>query len=313
VFCSVRIAQVYSKNTIAELFGPKEVDRIQARHTGGVSGQKGTRFEDFFAVFKLVEELSFCYRNGSTRYKNVRRAIVRAQVFAMIDDVAVEVRKPRIAEHYQLKNARQVSWGSGRNSLAEAFLQQKRLCNKVKVKSRLYLVVPNQALRTRLQNSASSGLSKCATVAVFPFGSIPLLVQMHKPLRKALIKLSPFRKASVENDKLLSLAKFVCGHWFAANNKLSINDLAMAMEKEAGAFCRPMKGTRPMPSDIDKLLSRIPRFKWKLHKGFLFWSYGKTDSGRYPHHCWTREFDRLLARIQQHRPDSFEAIEGDLR
>jgi hypothetical protein len=124
-------------------------------------------------------------------------------------------------------------------------------------------------------------------------------VQTHNRFRKALIKLSPFGQTNVENDKLLSLAKFVCGHWFAADNKMSINDLARAMETEAGAFCRPMKGTRLIPSDVNILLSGIPGFSWKLHKGFLFWSYAKTDSGRYPHHCWTGEFDRLLARIKQ--------------
>jgi hypothetical protein len=159
---------VYSKSTITQLFGPNEVDKIQARHTGGLSGQKGTRFEDLFAVFKLTEELSFCYSNASAGFKNVRRAIVRSQVFAIVDDIAVELKKPRMVEHYQLKNVHHLSWGSGSHSVAEAFVRQKKLCNKVNVMSKLYLVVPNQVLRTRLQNTTSSKLSKCAIVIVFP-------------------------------------------------------------------------------------------------------------------------------------------------
>lgn len=303
---------MYSKKTIAEVFGAKEVSRIQARHSGGLAGQKGTRFEDYFAVFKLAEEFALCYGRASARYKNSRGATILAQVFAIIDDVAVVLRNPQMVEHYQLKNVQHISWGSGEGSLSEAFVLQKKLCKKANVKSRLFLVVSNEALRTRLQSSTSAKLSKVARITFFPYQSIALLVQTHEPFRKALIKLSPFGQR-VENDKLVSLAKFVCGHWFAANNKMTIDNLAKAMETEAGAFCRPKKGTRSMPSHIKGILSRIPGFRWKIEKGFFSWSWGSTDSGRYPHHCWTREFERLLSRIQQGRPDCFSAIEGDLR
>lgn len=239
----------------------------------------------------------------------MRRANVRAQVFAIIDDIAVELRKPSMVEHYQLKNVHHLSW----SSVAKDFIRQKELCDKTKIKSRLYLVVPTQALGSKLKNMARAKLSKCAIVTVFPYIGIPLLVQTHKPFRDALIKLSPFAYNNAENDKLLSLATFLCGYWLMADNEISINDLAVGMEAGTGAFCRPMKGNRRIPSDVRRLLSTIPNFEWTLHKGFLFWSYGRADSGRYPHHCWTQEFDRLLWRIRRNRPTSFDDIESELK
>jgi hypothetical protein len=306
-----KIRWVYSREIIEELFGPDEVKRIKARHVGGLSGQKGTRFEDLFAVSRLAKELSLCYSRST--FDNVRGAIVRAQMFAIIDDLSVQVKKPRMIEHYQLKNVAQLRWASGSPSIEEDFIRQKQLCNRAKVKSRLSLVVPSRALRNKLQKTARLKVARCATVIFFPYEHVSLLVQSNQEFRNALIRLSPFTLATAENDKLLSLATFICGHWFTADNEISIEGLAGAMESDAGAFSRPMRGNRPMPSDVSRFLSEVPRFKWTLSKGFLFWKYGNTDSGRYPHHCWTSEFARLLRRIRQIQPKTFEAIEGDLR
>jgi hypothetical protein len=75
-------------------------------------------------------------------------------VFAIVDDIAVKIAKPHVTEHYQLKNVQQMTWGSGKCSLTEAFVQQQKLCKAVRVRSRLYLVVPHQALQSYLQHSA---------------------------------------------------------------------------------------------------------------------------------------------------------------
>jgi len=247
---------VYSKQAIKKLFGRGAVERIKARHRGGVSGQKGSRFEDFFAVFRLAEELSHCYGGGTARFKNARRAIVRAQVFAIIDDIAVEIKTPRINEHYQMKNVGRLTWESIEND----FLCQKRLCRKTKVKSKLYLVVPTWALKSKLEGAQTSKASKCGIVIVFPYKKMPILVQTHQAFRDALIKLSPFSKHDAENEKLLSLATFLCGNWVTANNKISVENLARAMEGAPGAFCRPLKGNKKMPSDVARILSEIPGF-----------------------------------------------------
>jgi hypothetical protein len=80
----------------------------------------------------------------------VRRAIVRSQVFAIVDDIAVELKKPPMVEHDQLKNVHHLSRSSGLDSLAEAFVRQKKLCNKVKVLAELSAeaVIQNATIRT---------------------------------------------------------------------------------------------------------------------------------------------------------------------
>jgi hypothetical protein len=204
----------------------------------------------------------------------------------------------------------QLTW----KSVGNDFLRQKRLCRKTRVRSKLYLVVPTSQLKSKLQQTQNSKAAKCAIVIVFPYKNVPLLVQSHEAFRNALIRLSPFSKREAENDKLLTLATFLCGHWLTGvNNKVSVADIARAMESEAAAFCRPLKGNKKIPPDIARMLSAIPGFTWEMRKGFLSWRYGATDSGRYPHHCWTSAFARLLKNLRKCQPKSFDAIESELR
>lgn len=304
---------MYSTSSIKKLFGVRELERIKARHRGGLSGQKGTKFEDLFAIYKLAEELALCYETVNEAFKNRRRAVVKSQIFAFIDDIAVETKAPQFVRYYQLRNVSTLAWGKGKFSLARLFLLQKKLCTSAKGRWKLYLVVPTQRLRKKLQSTTPSNVAKCSSILVFPYHQLSVLVQTHNAFRNALIKLSPFNEDNVENEKLLTLARFLCGHWFDATNHLSTQELARAIDNEPGAFLRPMKGSRQMPAIVKKVLSSIPQFKWTLSKGFLFWNYGITDSGRYPHHCWTREFDQLILRIKKTRPTTFDTIEGELR
>jgi hypothetical protein len=304
---------VYKESDIASHFGVREVKRVQKRHIGGKAGQKGTRFEDFFAAYKLAEHLAHSYASGSGRFRDRTRTEIHSQVFAFVDDVVVEHKKTRIVEHYQLKNAKSVSWKSGSPSISDAFKKQRDLCAYKGLKGHLYLVVPTNALRRNLDKKRISYKVSCDGVLQFPFNKFDVLVQSYRPFREALITVTPFSLPHIETDKLVTLARLILAIWISAPNRLTVKKLAIHLRSTQCAFVRPMTPFLPMPVGVERILGRIPGFRFKLQKGFLFWSCGSVNNGVYPHNATTRQFRNLMNRIKKSRPRTFGDIEEQLR
>jgi hypothetical protein len=302
---------VYHESEITSLFGVKEAKRVHQRHTGGTAGQKGTRFEDYFAVYKLAEHLGRSY-DPSGKFRDPKKIHVHNQVYAFVDDVAVEFQASRTIEHYQLKNAVSVSWDAGSPSIKDDFNMQRKLCSHRGLTNRLYLVVPTDALRKKLDQKRVSAKVSCDRALHFPYLGFDLLVQSYKPFRNALLQISPFRSADVQTDKLLTLATYLLGTWISAPHVLAIGRLASQLEKKPFAFARPMGGNLPIPADVKGIFKRIQGFQFRVQKGFLFWSCGSADNGIYPYHTRTSQFRNLMKRIRKSRPRKFEQIEEQL-
>lgn len=300
---------MYSREEIESLFGTDSVERIDARHKGGESGQKGTRFEDYFATHLLASRLGEAY--GQKGFRDHNEITFHSQAYAFVDDLVVELKGKGLVEHYQLKNASSVSWGSGEDSIGVDFASQGELCSKKGLKGRLFLVVSSKSQRRKLDEKRKAKNINCEKVLYFPYAIPNNLLLTYKPFRHALVKISPFHKKDAENDKLSALATFLLGTWVAAPNKLALEELAKKLE-ESGCPARPMGRTRKLPSDVAKILKVIPGFKFWIRKGYLFWEWRQTDNGMYPFHTGTKAFDNLSKRIRQSRPNTFEALEVQL-
>jgi hypothetical protein len=302
---------MYHRDKIRTLFGEEGVSRIDARHKGGESGQKGTRFEDYFAVYLLVTLLGQSY--GSGKFRDSSKTTLHSQAYAFVDDLVVELKKRRVVEHYQLKNASSVSWGSGDGSIKEDFLCQAKLCDEEGLKSRLYLVVSNKSQQKNLDKKRKEKNVECNGVLYFPYATPNELLLTYKPFRRALVRISPFGLSDAESDKLSALATFLVGIWASAPNKISLEELAKQLEGKPMLYMRPMGQPRRFPADVAKILRRIPGFIFRVRKGYLFWNWGQADNGIYPFHTGTKAFQNLTKRIRKSRPKTFEALEEQLR
>jgi hypothetical protein len=302
---------LYTKVQIKSLLGKDELSRIEARHLGGLSGQKGLRYEDLFAVFRLSQLAAGCFRGRNGRFADQLKVRVRTQTFAIVDDLSVVYVRSSTVDHYQLKDVKQLSWGSGKTSIAKDFANQLRLSRNAGWKARVILVVSSPQLRARLQAKRPNG---AVLVEYFPAASgMDLMIRACPAFRRALVALSPFHLSNAETEKLVSLAKFILGHWVDASKGLHLRKLVKRLNQETGTYCRPIRGSRPLPKRVRKILSAIPHLSCRMSKGFLFWRYGKGDSGRFPHHCWTGEFKNLMQHIAERQPRRFEELENRLQ
>jgi len=150
------------KYLIEELFGGDVATYVGNKHRGGVNGQKGTRYEDFYAVLR-VAELSSKYIEQNMDYE------IEGQSLAFVDDIVISFPDLKNAEYYQLKNSNQVSWGTMElKSICDDFLKQHQLNIKMDIKSTIILVVPDERVGLRLQKSIPSQIANFSRVEIFP-------------------------------------------------------------------------------------------------------------------------------------------------
>jgi hypothetical protein len=260
-------------------------------------------------MFRLIQLAAAGFVKGSEQFEDPERTTVLAQSRSVIDDVAVLRMRSRIVEHYQLKNSKRVSLGSGKDSLMPDFKNQLTLSKAAGWKPKLILVVSSISLKTSLVTKARRKLS----IRFFPYRpKLQELIRVCPDLREALIELSPFDRTNAPSEKLLTLATYVLGHWSASSNRVSVKQLMMRLDKDASAFARPRHGSRHFPEDVKRLLDRIEGFEFSIKKGFFVWKYRERDSGIFPSHCWTSRYKQLLAQIRIKKPILFTDLEGML-
>lgn len=103
---------MYTTNQIRELFGNEVLKYLQDKNRGGISGEKGNTYEDFYAIYQialLAQEV--IETNQEINFSS--------QIFVFVDDLIIDRKGNTPLQHYQLKNSTSVSWGSGLKSIAD--------------------------------------------------------------------------------------------------------------------------------------------------------------------------------------------------
>lgn len=103
---------MYSSEEIQEHFGNATLRYLQNKNQGGNSGQKGTRYEDYFAVYKLAQ----LAQDIIEAELNVQFS---SQLLAFVDDLIIQHNSK--IENYQLKNTPSVSWRQGNHPIQADF------------------------------------------------------------------------------------------------------------------------------------------------------------------------------------------------
>src|SRR5688500_13325189 len=106
------------------------------RKIGGVSNKRGNRYEDYFAVFRLMQWAPKVIDKGSV----VR---LMEQAGCPVDDLLLL--EPRSHHYHQLKADKSITWGEAKGKLREEFREQRRRCEAAKEKFKLILVVADEA------------------------------------------------------------------------------------------------------------------------------------------------------------------------
>ena len=85
----------------------KKKQYLSHKLKGGANNEKGNRFENHFAIFKITE-----YLNSYSESK--AQVVFSSQVEAFVDDLLIILEEGN-KEFYQIKNSKSLKWEHGNN------------------------------------------------------------------------------------------------------------------------------------------------------------------------------------------------------
>ncbi len=295
-------AGMYTPEEIQHQFDAATLKYLQNKNRGGSSGQKGTRYEDYFAVYKLTQLARGIIEFGS-------RVHFSSQLLAFVDDLVIDINGER-RQHYQLKNSSNVAWASGKHPIQADFANQQRLNQNYPHRSHLFLVVADKACATRLVANIPADIQPFSRVVYFPYApDIMALLEQVPGFKDALTYLSAFENP--EPDKLDYVAKALIGAWVTSNFiNVSGKDLLLIAQRQTPQYIRSFTTNLELEPQFEKILRNIEDLEYNLAKGFLHWDYADgLQYGTQPYSIETDAFRRLQERIIHHNPRTFEELE----
>ena len=298
------ITQHAMRKIVGVVFDADTQAYLERKHTGGVSGKKGTRYEDLVATAKMAKLASDYLRKPASKWP-----LIEEQAYAFVDDVITkEAKKTR---YYQCKNVKSLSWGGGTRPIKDDFRKQLQLCDACNEPNpSVRLVVSKKSLARGLKKRLPASLQKRASVEHFPASStVNQLIFKNKALRKWLRSLA--RKAHATQDDLEVAFKALLSAWIHLDGASNLYDLVTVARKQSPQVIRafPVKKVSKVsaPPRFVQALAGIPDLTYDLDRGFFSWNYAKKGmSGILPEDCDSEEFKRFVERVVKTPPTTFE-------
>jgi hypothetical protein len=294
---------MYTPEDITTCFDGETLKYLQNKHRGGTNGQKGTRYEDYFAIYQLALLAPKTLEEGQEIH-------LLSQVLSFVDDLIVD----NLAEplhHYQLKSGASVSWTSGSPSIVQDFERQYRLNQQQKAReSFLYLIVADSVLSAKLKAATPANIQAFTQVQHFPHNpNLSKAIQQNPAFQLALVYLSAFENPGL--DKLEWIASVLMAAWVTESTQpVSVMTLLTKAQQVSPCYIRSFKPGIQLDVELVKVLACIDNFTYNLSKGFFHWEYlGGLQQGTLPFSIETQEFQRFQERIKKQKPTTFEALE----
>ncbi|HEY9600725.1 MAG TPA: hypothetical protein V6C85_03885 [Allocoleopsis sp.] len=297
---------MYTNEQIRQLFGSDVLSYLANKNRGGISGEKGNTYENFFAVYQLA-------LLAKEVIENQRKINFYSQIIAFVDDLIIVCQDDITVQHYQLKNRTDVAWGNGPQSITDDFSKQYALNQSMSRESKLHLIVSSQELSVRLSESLPAAIKAYSQVLHFPYESSLVKVIAQQPdFREAIEYLCAFENPAP--DKIECVAAVLLGAWVSSDKSgVSVMEILIKAQQSTPSFIRSFSQEWQLDPEVESILSKIEGLSYNLTKGFLHWEYGDgLDEGTLPYSIDSEKFRRFQALLKRNNPTSFEELEAFL-
>ncbi len=270
------------------------------RQTAGNNNKKGNRYEDFFAICRMIESAPAVVAGVTVTLSE--------QTGDPVDDLVV--REGRQLHYAQLKNDQAITWGAKADKLRVEFAEQKRQSEERSEVFTLTVVVAYDHRKVSLDDNMPAELNGAVAVRWFPEPSKPTELARRRECREPLCHLAASRNAG-ENELIALVDGFTLA--WAERDFGQATDLGSViawLRKRPEAF----RLLRPVP---DPVHPDWPAFLTIIHgidgvecfwdRGFFEWAFG-IESG-IPFPCDSDEFRRFVSRVVNQQPTTFEDFE----
>ncbi|NEP56365.1 MAG: hypothetical protein F6K31_04985 [Symploca sp. SIO2G7] len=297
---------MYTDEQIRKLFDADVLSYLANKNRGGISGEKGNTYENFFAVYQLA-------LFAQDVIENKREVNFYSQIIAFVDDLIIACQNDTTFEHYQLKNRTDVVWGSGQRSIVDDFSKQYVLNQSMSRESKLHLVVSSQELSVKLKESLPAAIKAYSQVLHFPYeSSLVKVIEKQPDFRKAIEYLCAFENP--DPDKIECVGAVLLGAWVSSDKSgACVMEILKKAQQSTPSFIRSFSQEWQLAPEVESILSKIESLSYNLTKGFLHWEYGNgLDKGTLPYSIDSDKFTRFQELLKRNNPTSFEELEAFL-
>lgn len=304
----------FRESFVASTFGEKELTYLKYKHRGGVSGAKGTRYEDIFAVVQVAE-----YARQLSSDCDVVSLEAQAPMY-FIDDLVVRERGNPVERCFQLKNSPHVTWGTGEKCIADDCQKQLTLSRAVgEAAPSIVLVTSDAECAALLRATVPADLSGAVEVRWFPWEeSTNVLCNLWLKEMEAVAWLSKHENPNFQ--EVSEVLKVLLGVWVSHNGSVVVAELIEEARNLSPTLIRPLVSDEVvlevLAEDFKNALARIDNFSYSIVKGFFCWEFsfanGSAERGVFAQDCLSESFRKFIDRIVRRQPVTFEEIEEEL-
>ena len=273
------------------------------REIGGSNNRKGNRYEDAFAVARLLELTPRVIDDRVT----VR---IKEQAGCQVDDFLI--REAARHHYYQLKDDQAITWGRDEGKLATEFTAQKSDCDLRGEDYSLTIVVSEEHRKESLDKHMPAALVGAVTVLHFPRVRRPSELGHRPELQHVLRMLAASREPGPSH-----LQEVVEGFHLAWVECDLDSEGYGNLEGIIGwLLVRPLRIRRPLPAAFQPnweqfrgILSAIPGLEWYIDRGYFEWFRRPLESGLSVR-CDDPAFQRFVDRVVITAPVTFDDFES---
>jgi hypothetical protein len=272
---------------------------LSRKRSGGASNEKGGRYEQFFAVFKIAEL-------AASNWKTMDSVSLSSQINAFVDDLLV-VNEERYS-YFQLKSGKRVHWGENVKGTLLYDFQGQALDSKARLEVfELSLVVAEDSEFHSLIEGIPREIVDCTSVVLFPAYSTTIELLTNVSFRSHVSNIAISEDVAL--DQLDGLTKCILGIWVGgARKEVSLGKLIDELREIKGLFVRrsvPVK----LSSSLMEVLDQISDFEYWEEGGFLRWRFRKFDNGTVLFPIGSVEFSTMEDSIWKSKPIDFLSLE----
>ena len=261
---------------------------LENKHRGGISGEKGSKYESFYTTFKVADYLSTTTGVDG----DIPEVLFQSQVMAYLDDLLITDNTRRI--YHQIKNVANFRWPSVEGD----FIKQKDASEQAGENYKLVLVYSD----SKFNKDVPIDLEPCTDFSYFPYDpSIYTVIEKSSDFKSALKRILKF--ANPSDDKLYALAVCILGYWIGNDMQKGLTlknfkDCIVSNSNISTIFDRDIS----ISNECRRILDSIPGFSYTISGNSIVW-----ESRRYKDNVtiWSRD---LEARIISKSPQTINDI-----
>lgn len=250
--------------------------RLENKHRGGLNNEKGTRYEEFYATYRITASLK-----NFAEYD----VLIKSQVEgAYIDDLMVETDTQH--DYFQLKNVQNVknTW----TEISKDIVSQIELSLDKQETFSISVVYSDSTFNVTI----SKDIAPYTKLEYFPYAnSLFEVIKQYKPFESALADLCVLEMPT--DDVIYGLAKYILAEWCSVNRQEGLLLATLADQLKVSGLNTVLDSDRDISVECKEILDHIPGFSYVIRGKNIVWEIERSKNNSTE---WTKELDDRITR-----------------